>query len=104
MAVVLNEGIDVYRVRSAIAILKYWINNGTITNTTVAGDNTVQDFKDTIVNATVHESEKEMKAPMYESIVEMAGYGVISDALLAGLTTTAGLLALYTDCDPEGDV
>lgn len=99
----IQQNIDAYRVRNAIEIFQFWINIGTITNTTVAADNTVSAFRSRIVNASVHQEYVKEKRAMVEAIDEMSNLGIISDSILNPLTTTAGLMALLTAVNPSDD-
>src|SRR3990167_7581921 len=101
--VIVHQNMDQYRVRNAIEIFQFFINIGTITNTTVAADNTVANFRTTIQNAAIHQEYVIEKRAMIEAINEMEDFGVISDALLIGLTTTAWLIALLTPYNPDDD-
>lgn len=100
---IVHQNMDQYRVRSAIEIIQFFINLGVITASTVQADNTVADFRTRIKNAAVHQEYVIEKRACIEAINEMEDYGVITDALLNPLTTTAGLIALMTPYNPDDD-
>lgn len=103
----LHAGIDQYRVRSAISCLNSLNKLGVLTDAAVAAANTVPGLKttvqDAINNRTIHIEHVTLARAGLEAIHEMANYGLFTDALIAPLTTYAGLLALLTSDDPPGD-
>lgn len=81
-------------VRKATSAVQLAINNGWLTNTNVAAANTVQGLRDAVTNATARADDALAKSSIDKAIVALEDVGIYTDALIAPLTTTAGLIAL----------
>lgn len=72
------------------------INYGWLTDSNIAAANTVTGLRDAVTNASARQDEALQKPDIDKAIVALAAIGVLTDALIAPLTSKAELLALAT--------